>query len=63
MRIKNKKAQIFSVFFVVMMLILLGIALATFFTVKNKLEKSIGVPSEMLDAYNEKTKPLASPNT
>ena len=56
MRIKNKKAQIFSVFFVVMMLILLGIALATFFTVKNKLEKSIGVPSEMLDAYNEKTK-------
>jgi len=55
MRTKNKKAQIFSVVFVVMMLILLGVALATFFTVKNKLEKSIGVPTEMLDAYNEKT--------
>ena len=56
MRIKNKKAQFFSVLFVVMMLILLGIALATFFTVKSKLEKSIVVPSDIFNAYNEKTK-------
>ncbi len=56
MKMKNKKAQIFEGFWVLVTLVVLSMALGTFMMVKTKVQAGVTPSSELMNIYNEKDK-------
>ncbi len=55
---KNRKAQAMAVYLVLITMIIMGMAIATFFSVRDKMSKTISPPSDLLEIYDENAKTM-----